>query len=96
MQGSGPHDGIKYIYISLVDYKLAGQPNLAMDPQIFQYGVQRTPKFENLDTSLDFKFCQNPWTILAEGFVAFIKCIASICKYTRGPKQLLSIPHFTV
>ena len=23
-----------------------------MDPQIFQKGVQRTPKFENLDTSL--------------------------------------------
>ena len=25
-----------------------------MDPQIFQKGVQRTPKFENLDISLPF------------------------------------------
>ena len=27
--------------------------NFEMDPRIFQYGVQRIPKFENLDTSLD-------------------------------------------
>ena len=31
--------------ISLVNYKLPGPQNFVMDPQIFQEGVQRTPKF---------------------------------------------------
>ena len=72
VQGSEHHR----ILISLVAYKFA-EPKL--DPQIFQEGVQRTPKFENLNTSLSgeiIRIALIPYFVNIKG-MRCPRCIAS-------------------
>ena len=72
LQGSGSYQ----ILISLVDSKLAGPPKLCKGPPKFSIrGPLKTPKFENLDTSLINLFYFIMFTAGVNSFVLIFRCL---------------------